>query len=252
MLTNDVHLLLRCSRDGSPGGVQDWIKLAAVLSAGDPTLADVQELEDLLESNEGTKRLWFEYDARIVLRQWIYPAVSPLCRLAKELSIGDTYRTAWRIEDDERVIQVSDAGFAEGLLQIARSPHLAPIEILRVSDANLEGDRLSELLSSPLGRGVQVLELPGCRIDGSDGARRIVNSPTAAELGMLDLSFCYIHHDGLDAIIDAPLPKLTSLKLGTNCIGMSGDEIPEGFDAYWDRMCERCAEREPPLEVTFV
>jgi hypothetical protein len=226
-----------------------WRALVAAIDEVPPSaLVDVvTAVDEQLARQYGTGSLWFEDDERVTPVHWVHPQPSPKLLLARDLAVQDARALGapgHAIGLEALAVAVADE--AAWVRDLARSQWTHAIWHLRIADVLLKRDGLAALLAGPLCRSVVWLELPGCNIDGADGARVIARWGGACRLEILNLSFCYIQAEGLAALLDADMPALCQLKLSTNCL-YHDEDPPEG---YWSDLGARCEDRG--LELVFV
>jgi hypothetical protein len=205
---------------------------------------------------EAARGFRVEPEVRVAPLHWLTPWPSPALQLVRELVIEqEPVPEPLRIARDvagRPILVLSEIGVGSGaaavsaVLRLAREPWLGNVRGLVIHGVTLGAENLDALLRSPLCASLIRLALPGCAIDGAAGARVLARWAGAARLEMLNLSHCYIQGEGLDALLDAPMPALWRLELGTNCV-YDDDEPPPG---YWDRVNARCKERDLEIVLT--
>lgn len=224
-----------------------WRALVAAIDVVPPTaiVEVVTVVDEVLARQYGEDGLWFENDERAAPAQWVHPQPSPALLLVRDLAIENPGSGGAR----EHAIALDALGVAfedevAWMKRLAKSEWTRAIWRLRMADLLLKRDGLAALLAAPLCSSVVWLELPQCNIDGADGARVIARWEGARRLEILDLSFCYIQADGLEALLEADMPALHTLRLSTNCV-YHYEDAPEG---YWDGLGVRCRDRGLELE----
>lgn len=247
----DSRLQQRLARGegGREGGPDAWFELGALVTGLDEEAAGAVDAQ--LEAQYGKRdTLWFEIGERGFLPAWVHPVVRPAAVLGREfLAIGPKDGPGLRRTFDARyVTELSGPDAVEQLLRIAHDPGMAHTACVRVGGFRLVGDQLSSFLASPMVRDVGFLRMSNCDLGHADGARRIAASPVAHTAYTLDLNFSYIHHDGVDALL-AGCPGMYELVLGSNDVGMYGDEPPGGEEAWWDTVWDRAERRRLDIRI---
>jgi hypothetical protein len=178
----------------------------------------------------GQDGVCFEDDQRIAPLAWMFPTPQPVLVLARELSVA---LQPSAIDEDK-------------LLAAARSPLTLPLTRLSIAGGNLQ-PILPELLATPLFDGLDTLRIRNANIGSNDGLLRLAATPSLASVTTLDIAFCSVHEEGLEAILASPhLHSLAWLTIDANCI----DEYGDRGQGYWDDLLARLAERR--IEIDFV
>lgn len=208
-----------------------WKELVALVDAlpADDVVTAIAKIDALLAegyADAGVSKVYFEDDQRVAPLHWCAPRAMPTLALAREIALD---AGAWR---DADLVALAESRWTQAITRVAlRSGRLEEI--------------LPRLLASALCRGVETLDLRASDMGGDDGAKRIARSSAAETIEVIDLAFCGVTEEGVEALLASPqMSRLSYLIVDANCI----DQYGRRGEAYWQDLCARLDARRIQMD----